>query len=380
MAADRLRWRAALAWLGAGALAQPAAHALAAVAPGLLDAWGAFATPWVVRPISVAAGAFPFSPGEVAAGLWLAWLARSGVRGLRAMVRPGAPRGRIATAGILRVARDGGVLLLAFNLLWGFQYARPGVEEVGAWPAWEGVALEELTDLARQSVEATNLAYRALHGADDAGEPTRLVSWTGLEEALDAAWSAEAPELPLDASARLAHGSAQRPWISPLLRRMGVAGMYFPFTGEAWVVRGLPGALVSNTLAHEKAHQRGVAGEADAGFLAVRVGAASDHPHARYSAAFYAQLQLMGALAGADREGWRLLAGERLPGVRRDLEDVTAYWNRYRGAARTVRVAVNDAYLRAHGVRAGIADYGRTVQLLITWARLRDGRLFAPAP
>lgn len=373
-------WRRALAWLAAGALAHPVALGVARAAPPALEAYARLVTPWVVRPLSLLGGILPFSVGEVAAAVYLAWWIRLGVRGVRDVARGHRRVGSVAAGGAARVALHLGVLLVAFNVLWGFHYARPRVEAVGGWPAWQGVGPEELTTLSRQAVEATNQAYLELHGTEDLGHPTPLDSWDDLEAALDRAWARTAPALPLGSEAFRAHGGAKRPWISPLLRRMGVAGMYFPFATEAWVVRGVPASLVSNTLAHEKAHQRGVAGEADAGFLAVRVGAASDHPHARYSAALYAQIQLMAALGSADREAWRDVAGARRPGVVRDLEDITEYWNRYRGRARAIRVAVNDVYLRAHGVRAGIADYGRTVQLLITWARLHDGEILAPGP
>lgn len=368
-------WRRALLWLALGVLAHPAARGVAHVAPEALDAYARLVTPWVVRPLSLLSGLVPISVGEVGVAVYLAWWIRLGVRGLGDAVRGRRRVGVLAAAGASRVALHAGILLVVFNALWGFHYARLRVEAVAGWPEWQGVGPEELTALSRQVVAATNHAYVELHGTEDLGRPTPLESWDDLGAALDEAWARTAPELPVGVEAIEAHGGAKRPWISPLLRRMGVAGMYFPFAGEAWVVRGMPASLVSNTLAHEKAHQRGVAGEADAGFLAVRVGSAANHPHARYGAALYAQIQLLAALGSADREAWRDVAGARLPGVVRDLEDITEYWNRYRGRARVVRVAVNDAYLRAHGVRAGIADYGRTVQLLITWARLHEGRL-----
>jgi predicted small integral membrane protein len=387
--------RRAGAWLVAAVGSYAAVQAAGRFWPGGLDAYGAFVSHWVVRPLSLATGAVPFTVGEWAAGAYLLGmvvLAGGGVAGVvgRAGTK-GAARGsggrlravagaaaRALVAGSAHVVTHLSALFLLFTLLWGFEYARPGVEERLGWPAWEGVPLDELTALAAEAVEATNRAYLELHGADDTGHPTVLDDWHGVEAALDEAWVAAGPAFLGDPRAGAPRGAAKRPLFSPVLRRLGVSGMYFPFTAEAWITAGVPAISISNTLAHEKAHQRGVAGEADAGFMAVMAGASASHPLARYSAAAYVQMQVMGALARAEREAWAELARRRVPGVQRDLEDLAAYWAAHRGPAREIRQAANDAYLRAHGVSAGIGDYGRTVHLLVAWSRLNEGRILPP--
>lgn len=343
--------------------------------PAGLDAYGAFHSTWVLRPLSTVAGWLPFSPGEWIAGAYLAWLLALTVRGGGAAARRRAPWGAVLSRGGARLVAHASALFLVFTLVWGFNYARPSVEERLGWPAWEGVGVQELEELSARLVAATDQAYLDLHGTDDSGTPTALEDWHALEAALDEAWAVQGPALLGEPGAALARGGGKRPLISPLLRRLGVAGMFFPFAAEAWVTRDLPAVVLSNTLAHEKAHQRGVTGEADASFLAVMVGGAASHPLARYAAAASAQLHVMAALRRADPEAWRELAEARSAGVRRDFRDRDAYWAAHRGPAREVRAAANDAYLRAHGVREGIGDYGRTVHLLVAWARLHGGRV-----
>ena len=365
-------WRSALGWLAAAGVAFAGTRLLARAWPGALDAYGFFVSYWVVRPLSLATGSAPFTVGEIASGVYLAALAFMAAVGVARAFR--APRAVPALAhvlarGTVRLVAHASALFLVFTLLWGFHYAQPGVEARQGWPTWDGVPLDELKILAGEAVDATNRAYLALHGVEDLGRPTPLDDWRGVEAALDEAWADVGPAFLGSSGAAARRGAGKRPLFSPVLRRLGVSGMYFPFTAEAWITAGVPAVSISNTLAHEKAHQRGVAGEADAGFLAAVAGVSAPHPLARYSAAAYVQMQLMGALARADRDAWAELARARVPGVQRDLEDLAAYWAAHRGPAREIRQAANDAYLRAHGVSAGIGDYGRTVNLLVAWSR-----------
>jgi hypothetical protein len=61
--------------------------------------------------------------------------------------------------------------------------------------------------------------------------------------------------------------------------------------------------------------------------------------------------------------------------VRRDIEDLWAYYGRYQGFAQTVGSALNDSYLKANRVEGGIEDYRRAWRLIIAQARLNEGRV-----
>ena len=65
----------------------------------------------------------------------------------------------------------------------------------------------------------------------------------------------------------------------------------------------------------------------------------------------------------------------RVPGMQRDLRDLAEYWARYRGVGTRVGRAVNDQFLRANRVRGGIASYGLSVRLLITFGARNGGRI-----
>jgi hypothetical protein len=149
-----------------------------------------------------------------------------------------------------------------------------------------------------------------------------------------------------------------------------------PFTAEATVEGGLPAVRIPFSMGHEKAHQRGIANEAEASFFGFVATAHAPDPLVRYAAAVFAQGQLMAALPGNARRDVDAL---RLPGVRRDLVDLEAYLASFRGVASEVSSAVNDRYLRANRVPGGVRSYGQAVRLLILYARQSGGDLF-PTP
>jgi hypothetical protein len=349
-----------------------AAYALSAALarfPALAEGgYALHVSPLVARPLSLFSGLFPFALSEVLLGAYVLWTLAALTAGARAVrARRRGPLHALG-GGALRVGRDAGVFVVLLYALWGFNYARPPLEERLGWPEWQGARLEEVVRLAEASVTATNRAYLALHGRPDAGVPTTLLGGTAsLEGPLDEGWARASARLGLPPSVSAPHGRVKQPFSSPFLARLGLSGVYSPFTAEANVVRGMPGVRVPFSMAHEKAHQRGVAIEAEASFLGFLVCSLSPDPLARYAAASFAQSQLVAALPQRER---RRLAGERLPGVVRDFRDLEEYRRRNESVAGTVQSAVNDRYLRANRVPGGIQSYGRSAFLLILYARL----------
>lgn len=369
------RWRWPVLWATAGIAAMLLARALVDMDPGRTLAVSRIG-PTLSRPLSLLTGLVPVFVGEILIVGYLVWLAALAGRAV-ARARTGRTRWRCALeGGARRIVRDAGVVLFAFYLLWGLNYARPPLETELAWQPWAGAEAAELAVLAEQAVIATNEAYVTLHDSPDAGEPTALPRDTReLERAVDEGWRRAAEALSLPASVAARYGRSKRPWLSPALARLGIAGIYFPFTAEANVVRDLPASQVPHSMAHEKAHQRGFASEAEAGFLGFVAGVMAPHPLSRYGALLFAQRQLLSALAGTSPDEARRLADERLPGVRRDLRELAAYVARHSGPARAVGTAVNDRYLRANRVPGGVRNYGHATRLLIAWSRTNGGSL-----
>ena len=279
-------------------------------------------------------------------------------------------------AGALRLGADLGVVVVLFYALWGFNYARPPLTERAGFPVVEQVTVEELAGLARAAVDATNGVYLALHGQEDAGHPTvaARADRRALFAALAAGWRHVADSLRLEAPVGWRFGRPKAFLFAGGFKRMGVSGMYSPFTGEALVVGDLPAVSYPKSAAHELAHQRGITHEAEANLLGYLAAAWSANLHARYSAHAFAVRQLVPTLGRADHERGRDEAARLYAGVRRDLEDLERYWAQYEGPLEEVGTRVNDAFLRSNRIDEGVVAYSRSVELLIAFARSRAGR------
>jgi hypothetical protein len=277
----------------------------------------------------------------------------------------------VAAVAGARLAAAGGAGYLAFLLLWGLNYQRPPLAVLaGLGPAAAAeVPLDELEALSVELVASANEARRGV-GEDERG---RAALEGGVAETLRRAVAASG------AAAR-AYPALQAPFARPKpvllstgMSYLGITGIYLPFTGEANVNVIVPASQLPFTACHELAHQGGVALEDEANFLAYA--ACLRHPDAdfRYSGAFNAALYALNALAGVDRARATRVALWS-PAVRRDIEELRAWNERYRGPAETAARAVNDAYLKTQGVDEGVRSYGRMVDLLVLQRRRDAGR------
>lgn len=273
----------------------------------------------------------------------------------------------LVAGALLHVVRDAGWVVLLFYLLWGFHYARPPLEDRYALPAEPA----PLPELARSSVERANALRDSIGAAPD------VLDLAGRAEE---AWRERARrDSQLGPVHRWRWAPAKPLASSPLFRRLGVAGVYCPWTGEPTYVGSLPWPALAHTLAHEKAHQRGFAPEDEANFAGLLAGLASDDPVMRYGAVLFAQRQLLSALYREDPVACAPLLAARSDSVRADLERIRRYWEEHAGPAQAVAEAMNDRYLRAQGVEGGVASYGGSLGLLLAWAAV-DGPPWGETP
>ena len=343
-------------------------------APSVTESvYGAGVGPVVVRVLASLTGWVPFSLGEllvIAYGLCLIRMVWRGAFALRSRERS---LGNALASWSLRLARDLGVLVTLFYFLWGFNYSRPSLEEAMGWQRPDSTTVEELEGLLEPLIRAANEEYRIIHGRDDAGVPTALPAGrdpTG--KALAAGWVSARASLGFPPRTEPS-GRVKTPLLRPFYEWVGVAGFFFPFTAEPNVRGGIPAVDLGKILAHELAHQRGVAREAEANFWGYLAAAHSADPVARYSAYVFAQHQLLAPLARADRERATALAEMRLPGVLRDIRDSAEYWARTRGSGTRLGTAANDAFLRTNRVEGGVRNYSQSAFLFLAWARERGG-------
>jgi len=363
------RGRLWVPWTALGLVAV-AWGALRALPSGWIDeAWLRGWLPPASRLSAAAIDAVPFS-WSLLTGLLLAialgGLALSGVRRGR--------RHRLVWAAVALLA-----LGPTFELAWGLGYRRSPLEARLGLPS------------SRPAPEAAWAAldrFLSLAGADAPYDLERL--------AAGAPWWARAVEAGSACVARVdayVVGRSEPLRLPTRLRRLpagalltgGFAGVQAPWWREPHVDGGLPPAAALTTGLHELVHTAGWAGEAETDALAVLAGLACDDPDVRFATALHGLLLTRAELL-------RHLQAD--PGGRAELDRrwatlppaATAAWAASSAAlarhrSPTVERAVGatyDAYLRASGVEAGLADYGRAGELLL--AALERCGSFPDAP
>ena len=147
-----------------------------------------------------------------------------------------------------------------------------------------------------------------------------------------------------------------------------ISGVYTFFTGEANLNINYPDFNLPYTAAHEFAHQRGIAREDEANFVAFLVCMESDDAYIRYSAYLNLYEYVSDALYSANHEYYFSVDATLPNDVKRELIAYSKFFNKYRDSvASDISGAVNDIYLNSNGVEAGSKSYGMVVDLAVAY-------------
>lgn len=149
-----------------------------------------------------------------------------------------------------------------------------------------------------------------------------------------------------------------------------ITGIYTFFTGEANLNVNFPDYTLPYTAAHELAHQRGIAREDEANFVAFLVCMESDDPYIRYSAALNLYEYLASPLYSANVELYRRNYAALPYEVKGELAAYAKFFEKYReNVAATVSEATNNAYLQSQGAQEGTRSYNMVVDLAVAYYR-----------
>ncbi len=154
---------------------------------------------------------------------------------------------------------------------------------------------------------------------------------------------------------------------SRAMSEVRTTGVAFPFTGEANVNIDQPPAFIPVTIAHEIAHQRKIASEQEANFVAILACDYSDLPAYRYSGYLLAYNYLASALSREDFDLYREIALSLPPDVRVDLYLNNQYWKQFDSKVSEISDTLYDDYLKGQGQELGTKSYGAVVDLLIAY-------------
>ena len=148
-----------------------------------------------------------------------------------------------------------------------------------------------------------------------------------------------------------------------------ISGVYTFMTGESNINTNYPDFLIPFTMAHEMAHQRGIAREDEANFVAFLVCIGSNDDYIRYSG--YANMinYLDSALSKADSELYKSFLQNKLQReIYNEFVSYSAFFDKYRDStASDIAGGVNDVFLQSQGQQAGTRSYGLVVDLAVAY-------------
>ena len=154
--------------------------------------------------------------------------------------------------------------------------------------------------------------------------------------------------------------------VSKYMTYTHISGVYTPITGAANINTNYPDYVIAFTYAHELAHQRGVAPEDEANFLAYLVLLESDDDYLNYSAYRYVLDYLQSALVAADYDRGVEVIRNTANEILKEEMAYSGFFDKYRDSgASKVADAVNDTNLKLNNQTAGIKSYGLVTDLVV---------------
>ena len=161
--------------------------------------------------------------------------------------------------------------------------------------------------------------------------------------------------------------------LSDYLTYTHISGIYTYYTGEANLNLNFPDYVLPYTVAHELAHQRGIAREEEANFVAFLVCIESDDPYIRYSAYQNVYEYVLSAMSETDSDLYDKLIVNLDSRMRNEMIAYNQFFSKYRNStASKVSEKVNDVYLKSQGEEQGSRSYNLVVDLAVAYYADKD--------
>lgn len=254
-----------------------------------------------------------------------------------------------------------GALVFLFLVLWGFNYQRiPIFQQIGMKP----IPLNQ--DQLQNELELTRNILNQLRFniEEDTIAIEEIMPYPELEKLVRANMREHLYLLGLNFT-----GEPRTKQFYPagFMRRMGILGIYFPYTGESYIDPTLHPLEKPFTIAHEMAHSYGVTDEGEANFIAWVICSNSDDPLLQYSGQLRLLRYQLNDLYRMSKElYWEFL--KSLPkGIRNDLISIQQANERIKPFNLEISRKSNDLFLRTQGVKAGINSYQQLPMLAYAW-------------
>jgi hypothetical protein len=253
----------------------------------------------------------------------------------------------------LRVAQLLALLYSLFYLAWGLNYFRSGIESRIGWekPEYNETVFRSILD---SIIIRTNLSCIPVAASD----------YLSVDRLIEDSYYKNSVEFGIG----YPNGRRQPKMMlfSSFFAKTGVSGYFGPFFNEVHLNRSLLPMDYPFSLAHEKAHQFGIASEAEANLVAFVICTSSDDKRLQYSGYLFLLLYfLKDATHLKDYQNYIKKIDRQ---VILDLRFRRRYYevlqNKVLDDAQT---ALNNVYLKTNNIEEGVKNYNQVVALVISW-------------
>jgi len=254
-----------------------------------------------------------------------------------------------------------GALIFFFLVLWGYNYQRiPIFQQIGMKP----VPLNE-EQLIREIELTRNILNQLRYNIEeDTVAIGETIKYDELEKLVRANMRENMFLLGLNFT-----GEPRTKQFYPagFMRKMGILGIYFPFTGESYIDASLHPLEKPFTIAHEMAHSYGVTDEGEANFIGWVICSNSDNPLLQYSGQLRLLRYQMSDLYRMSKELYTHFYKTLPIGIRNDLASIQKMGEQFKPYSLELSRKSNDIFLKTQGVKAGVNSYQQLPMLAFAW-------------
>lgn len=245
--------------------------------------------------------------------------------------------------------------------------------------AYHGTPLEDYLGLERREESAQELYETALWIGGELNQAAQEVSFdregasvmpgslSGMNAELMAAYDRACDNYPF---LQRLHSTVKPVILSEAMSYTHITGVYSFYTGESNINTAFPDYCVTFTAAHELAHQRGIAREDEANFVAFLVLKDAPSSYLRYCAWMNLFEYVGNSLYAASPQQYFAALNTLCPQARGEMTAYSAFYEKYEDSvASRVTDTINDTYLKWQGT-PGSASYGLVTDLAVAYCRL----------
>ncbi|KEO73289.1 DUF3810 domain-containing protein [Anditalea andensis] len=260
-----------------------------------------------------------------------------------------------------------GGLIFFFLFLWGYNYQRvPIFEQLILSPRPLG------QDEIMREIELTSniLVQLRLNLTQDSTAIQETIAYHELENIVRSNMTANLYLLGLNFTG---HPRTKLFYPEGFMTRMGILGIYFPFTGESYIDAALHPLERPFTVAHEMAHSYGVTDEGEANFIGWVICSNSDDPLLQYSGQLRLLRYQLSDLYRINPNLYRQTFSRLNKGIKNDLSAILKNKEEIKPISSELSKRSNDLFLKTQGVKAGVQSYQQLPMLANAWRNRLKG-------